>query len=191
MKTYEFHNMSKESLGFRIYERFSWKSGATLVLKVADATPVSVLFDLQTIKKQASNLQELNTLVRGLQTIIMNQFPEGSTGYSISFVDPKQKPEVIIKLPSTFMEVGDEMTFTAEAKNLEGKLLAFIKEQEVAKVLKDGKTIKAIAPGTCNLRVGTKEFSREIQIKVEPSSLATVDKVDVPEVEKDADVKMN
>lgn len=181
MKTYEFYNMSKETLGFRLYEKFSWKSGASLVLKVADATPVSVLFELQALKKQVSNLHELNTLVRNLQRIIMEQFPEGSTGYSISFSDPQQKPEVIVKLPSTFMEVGDEMTFSAEAKNLEGKLLAFIKEQDVAKVMRDGKTIKAIAPGTCNLRVGTKEFSREFQIKVEAPSTEEVDKVEITE----------
>lgn len=180
MVTYEFQNLSKENMGFRLYERFTWKSGTTLILKVADATPVSVKFNLQALKKQASNLHDLIKLVRGIQNIVQEEFPEGSTGYSISFTDPKLRPDVRVKWVSSLMEVGDEMTFEVQADHLDGKIIAFIKEQEVAKVLKDGRTIKAVGPGVCSLRVGTREFSREFQLKVEAPAVKEEDKVEVP-----------
>lgn len=180
MVTYEFQNLSKENMGFRLYERFTWKSGTTLILKVADATPVSVKFNLQALKKQASNLHDLIKLVRGIQNIVQEEFPEGSTGYSISFTDPKLRPDVRVKWVSPLMEVGDEMTFEVQADHLDGKIIAFIKEQEVAKVLKDGRTIKAVGPGVCSLRVGTREFSREFQLKVEAPAVKEEDKVEVP-----------
>ena len=190
MVTYEFQNLSKQNVGFSIYENFVWKSGTTLILKVVDATPVSVRFSLQALAKQASNSSDLIRLLRGIQNIVMAEFPEGSTGYSISFTDPELRPDVKVKWVSPLMEVGDEMTFEVQAINLEGKIVAFIKEQNVAKVLKDGRTIKAVGPGTCNLRVGTREFSREFPLKVEAPAVKDEDKVEVPEEVQSAKEEM-
>jgi len=181
MLTYEFQNLSKETLGFKIYEKLTWKSGATLVLKIADASSIGLKFELKTTRKQVSNLRDLVDLSRKIARLIMTEFPEGSTGFNVSFIEPKAKPEVIVKLSRTYMEMGDEMKFEVEVKNLDGKVLAYIKEKDIALVLKDGRTIRAVGPGLCNLRVGTKEFNKEFPIKVGVPDSDDIEKVEVPE----------
>jgi len=182
MVKFQFKNLSNQTTGFRIYDdRFSWKSGATMVVQLADASPVSLKFQFQALKKQVSNLKDLTSLIRSMSIYIKENFPEGSTGYNISFLDPEVKPSIDVKLPSTFMEVGDEMTFEVVAEHLEGQIIAYIKEQDVAKVLKDGRTIKATGPGTAYLKVGTKQFNREFALKVEAPMTADVQVAEVPE----------
>jgi hypothetical protein len=180
MITYEFQNLSKDTLGFRLYEKYTWRAGATLVLKIADASSVGLKFELRTLKKQVSNLRDLNGLALKLSRLIASEFPEGSVGFDISFIEPVARPEVTVKLPTTYMEIGDEMKFEVETKNLEGKVLAYIKEKDIALILKDGRTIRAVGPGMCNLRVGTKEFNKEFPIKVGVPDSEDVEKVEVP-----------
>ena len=182
MVKFEFKNLSTQTTGFRIYdERFSWKAGASMIVQIADASSVSLKFKLQSLKKQASNLHDLVSLIKGIQGYLLAEFPEGSTGYNISFVDPEPMPYINVSLPSTYMEVGDEMVFEVESKNLEGQIIAFIKEQDIAKVLKDGRTIKAVGPGTAYLKVGTKKYNKEFPIKVQAPMTEDVEVAEVPE----------
>lgn len=184
MVKFEFRNLSDQTTGFRIYDdRFSWKSGATMIVQVADASSVSLKFQLQSLKKQVANLQDLIQLIKFIQSAIVSEFPEGSTGYSLSFIDPAPVPSIDVILPSRVMEVGDEMVFDVTSSNLTGKIVAFIKEQDVAKVLKDGRTIQAVGPGTAYLKVGTKQYNKEFPIKVEAPMTEKVEVAEVPESE--------
>ena len=187
MIDYSFKNNSKDTLGFRIYNRYSWRAGAEMIVSVADATSVDTKFQLRKFKKDYTNLHDMVGFIKNLTKVLTDEFPEGSTGLNIRFLEPKKAPVINVEMPSNFMYVGDEMKFTVSTENLERKILAFIAEQDVAKVLKDGRTIKAIGPGKAFLKVGTKEFNRRFDIVVETPPKVSDEKVtvEVPEEVKD------
>ena len=167
MIDYSFKNNSKDSLAFRIYNRYSWQAGAEMIVSIADASSVETKFRLRQFKKDYTNLHDMVGFIRNLTKVLTDEFPEGSPGLAIHFLEPKKAPVIDVQMPAPFMYVGDEMKFTVHTENLEGKILAFIAEQDVAVVLKDGRTIKAVGPGRAFLKVGTKEFNRRFDLVVE------------------------
>lgn len=167
MIDYSFKNNSKDSMGFRLYNRYSWKAGAEMIISIADASSVETKFRMRQFKKDYTNLHDMVDFIRSLTKVLTDEFPEGSPGLSIRFLEPKKAPVIDVLMPSPFMYVGDEMQFTVHVENLEGKILSFIAEQDVAKILKDGRTIKAVGPGKAFLKVGTKDFNRRFDLVVE------------------------
>lgn len=186
MIDYSFKNNSKDSLAFRIYNRYSWKAGAEMIISIADATSVETKFRMRQFKKDYTNLHDMIGFIRNLTKTLTDEFPEGSPGLNIRFLEPKKAPVVEVQMPSNFMYVGDEMKFTVHTENLEGKILAFIPETDVAQVLKEGRTIKALGPGKAFLKVGTKDFNRRFDLVVE-----TPPKVDIPVEEVPEEPKKN
>ena len=167
MIDYSFRNDSKDSVGFNIYGRHSWKSGSEMIVSIADASSVDLKFQMKTLKKDYTNLHDLVGCTRKLTQLLTSEFPEGSTGFSIRFLEPKKAPVVEVEMASSFMYVGDEMKFSVKTENLEGKILAYIAEKDVAHIMKDGRTIKAVGPGRAFLKVGTQDYNRRFDIVVE------------------------
>ena len=123
MIDYSFKNNSKDTLGFRIYNRYSWRAGAEMIISVADATSVDTKFQLRKFKKDYTNLHDMVGFIKNLTKVLTDEFPEGSTGLNIRFLEPKKAPVINVEMPSNFMYVGDEMKFTVSTENLEGKIL--------------------------------------------------------------------
>ena len=167
MVKFTFENLTKTSLGFRVYERYSWTAGSKLVLSIVDSTSVSTKIQLTQMKKQFTTDTALIDHVNNLSTMLKNLFPEGSTSFSIEIIQPVPKPSIVVDLVSPYMEVGEKQLFTVETKNLDGKVLVYMSDQKVAKILADDRTIVAVSPGRAILKVGTKSFYKEYEIHVE------------------------
>ena len=184
MIDYSFKNNSKDTLAFRVYNRYTWSAGSEMIISIADATSVETKFRLRQFKKDYTNLHDMVGFIRNLTKVLTDEFPEGSVGLSIRFLEPKKAPVIDVTMPANFMYVGDEMKFTVHTENLEGKILAFIPEQDVAMVMKDGRTIKALGPGKAFLKVGTKEFNRRFDLVVETPPKSDQEVEEVPEEPK-------
>lgn len=175
MVDYTFVNSTDETVGFKIYQKYVWKASSEMIVSVADASSVDLRFKLRQMKKEIFNNRDLIATVRQLVNLITEEFPEGSTGFNIRLLEPKKAPVVEVKFTSPFMYVGDEMKFEVHTENLPGEILAFIPERDVAMVLKDGRTIKAVGPGKAFLKVGTKEFNRRFDLVVETPPKANIE----------------
>ena len=167
MVKFTFENLTKTSLGFRVYERYSWTAGSKLVLSIVDSTSVSTKIQLTQMKKQFTTDTALIDHVNNLSTMLKDLFPEGSTSFSIEIIQPVPKPSIVVDLVSPYREVGEKQLFTVETKNLDGKVLVYMSDQKVAKLLSDNRTIVAVGPGRTILKVGTKSFYKEYEIHVE------------------------
>lgn len=175
MIDYLFKNNSGKSVGFRIGERYSWSDGAEMIVSVSDVASVDLRFAFMKFKKIVTTLAEASSLVRGIGSILTEEFPNNPAGYKITFREPEKLPYIEVDIANPILYPNDETAFTVTAKNIDDVRCA-TRDKKVAVVIPDvhGRTIRAVGVGRTELVVGNPKYNRRFTITVDPAPESVV-----------------
>lgn len=184
MIDYIFKNDSGKSVGFRIGERYSWSDGAEMIVSVSDVASVDLRFTFKKFKKNVTTLAEASSLVRGIGSILNEEFSNNTAGYKITFREPEKLPYIEVDIVNPLLYVNDETSFTVTARNIDDIRCA-TRDKKVAVVTPDihGRTIRAVGVGRTELVVGNPKYNRRFTITVDnpPESVADENSTDTKE----------